>query len=113
DTAWGKHFDRDDVLHAKVLITECTFTEPGHRSRANVGKHLHLNHILQLLEASTAEAIVLTHLSRRTNMREVHQAIDRVVPDDQRHRLLMLMDHRNNRQRYERQVAEAEAGENT
>ncbi|MEM6756874.1 MAG: MBL fold metallo-hydrolase [Planctomycetota bacterium] len=113
DTAWGKHFERDDVLHAKVLITECTFLEPGHRSRANVGKHLHLNHILQLLEASTAEAIVLTHLSRRTNMRDVRAAIAKAVPEDQQERLLLLMDHRTNRQRFERQLAEAEAAENT
>jgi len=112
DTAWGKHFERDDVLHAKVLITECTFLEPGHRSRANVGKHLHLNHIVQLLEASSAEHIVLTHLSRRTNMRDVRNAIHKAVPEDQLHRLHLLMDHRTNRQRYEKQLAEAQASEN-
>jgi ribonuclease Z len=108
DTAWGRHFEREDVLAAKVLITECTFLEPGHRNRANVGKHLHLNHIVQLLEASSAEHVVLTHLSRRTNMRDARHAIRQAVPEDQMHRLHLLMDHRTNRQRYERQLADAE-----
>jgi ribonuclease Z len=107
DTAWGKHFDREDVLNAKVLITECTFLEPGHRKRANIGKHLHLDHILDLLERSTAEAIILTHLSRRTHMGIVKRTLDQYVPDDQKHRLLVLMDNRGNRERYEQQVAEA------
>jgi ribonuclease Z len=109
DTAWGPHFDRDDVLNAKVLITECTFMEPGHRKRAGIGKHLHLDHILDLLERSTAEAIVLTHLSRRTHIGQVRRTIQQYVPAEQQDRLFVLMDSRANRERYERQTAEAEA----
>ena len=109
DTAWGPHFDRDDVLNAKVLITECTFMERGHRKRAGVGKHLHLEHILDLLERSTAEAVVLTHLSRRTHIGQVRRALEEAIPDEHRHRVLVLMDNRLNRERYERQTAEAEA----
>lgn len=111
DTAWGKHFDRDDVLQAKVLITECTFMEPGHRKRAGIGKHLHLDHIVELLERSTAEAVILTHLSRRTHISEVRRTIAKHVPSDQQHRVLLLMDSRSNRDRYEHQVAQAEAAE--
>jgi ribonuclease Z len=112
DTAWGKHFDRDDVLNAKVLITECTFIEPGHRKRAGIGKHLHIEHIVDLLERSTAEAVILTHLSRRTHIGMVRQALARHIPDEHRHRVLVLMDGRTNRERYDRQVAEAEAAAN-
>src|SRR5690606_1212982 len=97
DTAWGSHFDRPDVLEARVLITECTFLEPGHRSRANVGKHLHLDDIVELLSRSKAEAIVLTHLSRRTNMGIARKFVDEAIPPDQRHRVFMLMDSRTNR----------------
>ena len=43
DTFAGEHFDRKDVLEAKILISECTFLEPDHRERASVGKHLHLH----------------------------------------------------------------------
>ncbi len=109
DTAWGDHFDRPDVLGAQILITECTFLEPGHRGRANIGKHLHLDHIVDLLEKSTAEAVVLTHLSRRTHINEVRRALDAGIPTAHRERVLVLMDGRENRRRYEQQAAEAEA----
>lgn len=108
DTMWGEHFQRPDVLGAKILITECTFLEPGHRSRANIGKHLHLDHIVKLLEVSQAESIVLTHLSRRTHIKEVRRTLDRAIPPDQQHRVHVLMDSRTNRQRYEQQLIEAE-----
>lgn len=108
DTMWGAHFDRPDVLGAKILIVECTFTEPGHRSRANIGKHLHLDHIVQLLDKSTAEAVVLVHLSRRTQMGGVRKEIDAAIPPKHRERLFILMDGRNNKIRYDRQLADAQ-----
>ena len=109
DTMWGKHFERDDVLNAPILITECTFLEPDHRGRASVGKHLHLDHIIDLLEASSAKAIVLTHLSRRTHIAQARKTIEEHIPARHRYRLFLLMDGRTNRQRYETQIAEAES----
>ncbi len=109
DTAWGPHFEKPEVMNAKVLITECTFLEPGDHKRAAVGKHLHLKHIADLLEASTAEAVVLTHLSRRTHIVAAREQLDRVIPPQHRDRVFLLMDSRTNRRRYEEQVAEAEA----
>lgn len=104
DTAWGPHFDRPDVLGAKVLITECTFLEPGHRDRAAVGKHLHLDDVVELLKRSKAEAVILTHLSRRTHMGEARKQIDAAVPDQERGRVHVLMDSRANRSRLEQQT---------
>lgn len=109
DTMWGDHFDRPDVLNARVLITECTFLDPEHRDRADVGKHLHLEHIIRLMEASKAEAVILTHLSRRTHIVEARQMIYDAVPKEHHDRLLVLMDSRSNRARYEQQVGESEA----
>ena len=111
DTMWGEHFDRPDVLGAKILITECTFLDPGHRSRADVGKHLHLEHIAQLLEASSAEAVVLTHLSRRTHIVEARRMIYDAIDKKHHDRLLVLMDSRTNRVRYEKQLADVEASQ--
>jgi ribonuclease Z len=111
DTAWGAHFEREDVLNARILITECTFLEPEHRERADVGKHLHLDDIVALLERSSAEAIVLTHLSRRTHIAAVRKTLAQQIPREHQDRVLILMDGRNNRQRYERQLAEAETKE--
>lgn len=106
DTCWGKHFDRPDVLDAQVLITECTFLENDHRSRASVGKHLHLDDIVRLLERSKAKAIVLTHLSRRTHLAQAHKQINEAINPEDRKRLFLLMDHRTNRERYNKQQEE-------
>ena len=106
DTLWGKHFDRPEVLDAKVLITECTFIEPGHRKRASVGKHLHLDDIVRLLEMSRCETVVLTHLSRRTHLGEVRKVLDDAIPAAHRDRVRVLMDTRANKERYERQLVE-------
>ncbi|MCC7146945.1 MAG: MBL fold metallo-hydrolase [Phycisphaeraceae bacterium] len=108
DTMWGSFFDRPDVRQARVLITECTFLEPGHKPRAAVGMHLHLDDIVQLLKHCQAEAIILTHLSRRTLLAQARSWLEQAIPADQKHRVLMLMDHRANRQRYEQQLAEAQ-----
>lgn len=109
DTMWGDHFDRPDVLGAKILITECTFLEPGHRDRASVGRHLHLDDIIRLLDRSNAESVVLTHLSRRSNLGTIRQQIDEQIPSRHRPRVFLLMDQRTNRARYEKQVHAAEA----
>ncbi len=109
DTSWGPHFERPDVLNAKILITECTFIESDHRDRAGVGKHLHLDHIVQLLEASNAEAVILTHLSRRTHIGAARKAVFDAVPARHRDRLFILMDGRTNKARYEQQKLQAEA----
>jgi len=111
DTCWGTHFEREDVINAKILITECTFLEPGHRGRANVGRHLHLDDITRLVRRSNADAVVLTHLSRRTNLSVARKQLDASIDDADRDRVFVLMDSRVNRQRYEQQVREAEAAE--
>ena len=107
DTCMGEHFDRPDVLAAKILITECTFLESGHRHRASVGKHLHLDDILELLERSQAETVILTHLSRRTHIAAARAQLDESVPSRHRDRVLLLMDSKSNRFRYEQQEQEA------
>jgi ribonuclease Z len=111
DTMMGPHFDRPDVRGAKILVTECTFMEPGHKDRANVGRHLHLNDIIELLECCSAEAVVLTHLSRRTHMGLVRQQLEKQIPERHKHRVHLLMDSRTNRARYEQQRVEAGGSE--
>jgi len=107
DTMMGPHFDRPDVLNAKILITECTFLEPGHRNKAGIGKHLHLDDVCEVIKKSKAEAIILTHLSRRTHMGEARKQIDAAIAPQDRTRVHVLMDGRTNRARYEQQAAEA------
>ncbi len=108
DTAPGEFMSRPEVTEARVLVTECTFLEPGHRSRAKVGKHLHVTDLVELLEGVNAEAVVVTHVSRRTHIKLAREVLDQAVPAEQRDRVFLLMDNRLNRQRYAQQVADAE-----
>jgi ribonuclease Z len=109
DTAPGSHFERPEVVDAKILITECTFLEGGHRERAQIGKHLHLADLQDLMPKLNCEAIVITHLSRRTHLRAAREALETRLTPEQQERVFLLMDSRTNRDRYRRQVAEAEA----
>ena len=111
DTSWGPHFDREDVLNAKILITESTFLEKEHKQRAKIGKHLHLDDIVKLTERSKAEAIILTHLSRRTHIGQARKWINGAISEENKKRVHILMDSRNNRARYEQQQLESEPAE--
>jgi ribonuclease Z len=102
DTMWGPHFDRPDVLEASILIAECTFLEPGHQSKAAIGQHLHLDDIVHLLKRSTAKAVILTHVSRRTHMSLVRKQIEEAVSAEDRQRLYLLMDSRPQRRSTDR-----------
>lgn len=111
DTAPGAHFNRPEVTQARVLITECTFLEAGHRDRARIGKHLHLSDIAKLLPNVEAEAVVITHLSRRTHLGQAKEQLQKALPAEHLDRVYLLMDHRTNRARYERQLDEANAAQ--
>jgi ribonuclease Z len=110
DCEFGPYLFRDEFVNAKIVISECTFLEDEHRSRAGVGKHMHIDDIAKLLTMWQAEAVVLVHVSRRTNMATSHQHLRKMVGDEQASRVHFLMDYRSNRERYDRQLAEVAAG---
>ena len=106
DTEIGDHLVRPEFVNAPIVITECTFFEQEHKKRASVGRHLHIDDIAELLQVWKAEHIVITHTSRRTTLDQIKCAInDRVGCDDAR-RIHILMDHRANRLRFEKQTEE-------
>jgi ribonuclease Z len=109
DTEFGPNLYREEFAAAKIVITECTFLEHDHKTRASIGKHMHINDIAQLLEVWKAEAVVLIHLSRRTDMATSRKALEKLVGKSQCERIHFLMDFRANRQRYEAQLAAAGA----
>ncbi len=111
DTLPGPHLLADVVRRARVIVLECTFFEPDHKERAVVGKHVHVDDIAELLERIQAEAVVLTHISRRTNLGAAKKMLhDRLGAQGAR-RVHLLMDHVANRARYEQQCAEANENE--
>lgn len=109
DCEFGPPLFRDEFAQAKIVICECTFLEDEHRSRAAIGKHLHIDDIARLLPVWQAEAVVLVHVSRRTNVLHSRDHLVKMVGEEQAARVHFLMDHRTNRARYERQLREVEA----
>ena len=112
DTEIGNHLYRPEFINAPIVITECTFFESEHKKRASVGKHLHIDDLAELIQSWKAEHVVITHTSRRTTLDQIRSAIEEKVGADDAHRIHVLMDHRENRLRYEKQLEQSkqEAG---
>jgi ribonuclease Z len=106
DTEIGPFLYRDEFAKAKIVIAECTFFEKEHRDRARVGRHIHVDDLLPLMDAWSAEAVVLVHMSRRTNLQFARERLQETLGSHM-DRVHLLMDHRANRQRLERQIAES------
>jgi ribonuclease Z len=107
DTLPGPHLVRDDVRKAQVVVSECTFFEPEHKGRAKIGMHLHIDDIAEWSRVLECEALILVHVSRRTNITYARKRLDDLLSGESRERVHLLMDHRACRERYERQAAEA------
>lgn len=111
DTSPGAFLVRDDVRQSKIILTECTFFEPEHKGRAGIGKHLHVDDIVEWIRVCECDAMVLLHVSRRTHLSYARRRLEELMPEDKLDKVFLLMDHRTNRGRYDRQVEEAEAAE--
>ncbi|MCA9293591.1 MAG: ribonuclease Z [Phycisphaerales bacterium] len=111
DTAPCAALVRNDVRKAQVVIAECTFSEPDHLERSKVGRHLHLDHIIEWLGVLECEKLVLIHGSRRSNVIEARKRLRQLVKPEQAEKVEFLMDHRTNKERYERQLYEAQKAE--
>jgi ribonuclease Z len=92
DTTAGTVFDQPEVQNAEVLITECTFFEGGHKQRAKIGRHLHLDHFVELLPTLKNQHIVLTHVSRRTGIRKAKRYLAKRVSEERLANIHFLMD---------------------
>lgn len=108
DTAPGPHLVREDVRRAQIVICECTFFEPDHRERAKIGMHMHAADVAEWLRVLESQALVLVHVSRRTNLQYARKQLAELVGDQHAGRVHFLMDHRANRDRYDAQVRQAE-----
>ncbi|MBS3820938.1 MAG: hypothetical protein GVY16_07620 [Planctomycetes bacterium] len=91
DTAAANYSDLPYVRDAKVLLTECTFFEDDHRARARKGRHIHVDDMAALLEGMNNEKIIITHVTRRTNMGHARRALRRVLPKNVHERVTFLM----------------------
>jgi ribonuclease Z len=92
DTTTGEVFDHPDVQNAEVLITECTFYDKEHKAKAKAGRHLHLDHLIELLPKLKNRDLVLIHVSRRTGLRRARSLLRRKVGEERMKNIHFLMD---------------------
>ena len=81
----------DMMRQAPVLVVECTFFEEAHQHRARFGQHVHIDDLVELLPQLQNEYIVLTHLTRRTDMRQAKKLLAQKLSRDQRQRIHFFM----------------------
>lgn len=101
DTAPGEFLSLDYVRKAQILVIECTFVEEDHQDRASAGAHMHLSELARILPQLENERIILTHLSRRTTIREAKRLLRSVIGDALDTRVFLLMDLRRRGRRAE------------
>jgi ribonuclease Z len=92
DTTAGSVFDEPDVQNAEILITECTFFDADHRSKAKAGKHLHLEQFAEIVPKLKNKHIVLTHVSRRTGVRRAKYLLRKRIGAERMENIHFLMD---------------------
>ncbi|MGE0482247.1 MAG: MBL fold metallo-hydrolase [Phycisphaerae bacterium] len=99
DTGPGSFIDFDFVRNARILLLECTFVEPDHLDRARAGGHLHVSDLRTIVPRLNNELIVLTHLSRRTGVRDARELLRSALGDATAERLRFLMEFSRRRSR--------------
>ncbi len=92
DTTIGNVFDQPDVQNAQILITECTFFDADHRAKAKAGKHMHMEHLAEVLPKLKNEHIIVAHVSRRTGVRRAKYLLRKRIGEEQMRRIHFLMD---------------------
>ena len=93
DTAAGPVFDQPDVQNAEILITECTFFDADHRTKAKAGKHLHVEQFAALvLPKLNNQHIVIGHVTRRTAVRRARHVLRKLAGEERMRNIHFLMD---------------------
>jgi ribonuclease Z len=92
DTTAGAVFDHPDVQNAEILVTETTFFDSTHKSKAKAGKHMHVDHFVEMLPKLHNKHIIIAHVSRRTSVRRSRNLLRRKIGDEQMQRIHFLMD---------------------
>lgn len=99
DTAEGDWLELDIVRKARILILECTFFEADHVQRARAGYHMHVRDVAKIVQRLENEHIVLSHVTRRTSLRDAQRSLAGMVTADAMSRITFLMDGRRRRGR--------------
>lgn len=94
DTQYVDFAQLDYVAKSKILIAECTFYEDEHVSRANAGRHMHVDEFASLVERLENEHIIIAHTTQRTPLREVRKMLKKALPTEIHDKVIILMDRK-------------------
>ena len=79
------------IAESRILIAECTFYEGEHATRAEAGRHMHVDELATLLKNLNNEHIIITHTTQRTPMSEIRKILKKAMPKDRYDRITLLM----------------------
>ena len=99
DTAVGSFLDESCVRDAQVLVSECTFFDPDHVTRARDGRHIHVCDLPEVLRRVRSPQVVLTHLSQRTDLRLAKHVLAEALDEADLARVTLLMERPPRRNR--------------
>jgi len=91
DTAKADYHELPHVRDARALLIECTFFDPDHVRRARAGRHLHVIDLPEMLTGMNNERIIITHVTRRTNLADARKILRKALPADVYRRVTFLM----------------------
>ncbi|MEO6435089.1 MAG: hypothetical protein ABIP55_04925, partial [Tepidisphaeraceae bacterium] len=80
------------VVNAEILITEITFFDPAHKTKAKAGRHLHIDHFVEIAQSLKNQHLVVTHVTRRTGIRRAKQLLRKRLGDERMANIHFLMD---------------------
>jgi ribonuclease Z len=92
DTMGGDFEKLACVRQSRILIAECTFFDQEHRNRALAGKHYHFDELAGVLEQMENELIILTHLSRRTDINIARKMVNQKLAPELAQKVKFLME---------------------
>jgi ribonuclease BN (tRNA processing enzyme) len=75
-----------------LAIIECTFFDPDHVTRARAGRHLHVRDLREILPRLRSPNILITHVTRRTDLRSAKNILENHVEASDLERITFLMD---------------------
>lgn len=95
DTSYLDFAELEHVANSRILIAECTFFEDEHTTRADAGRHMHIDEFGPLLERMNNETILITHLTQRTGIGEVKRMLKQKLSEETYRKVIILMDRKN------------------
>ncbi len=95
DTQFQDYSKIDYISNSKILLIECTFFDEEHDGKAQAGKHMHVDHLADLLNKTNNEHVIITHLSQRTPLNFAKKQLFSKISPEIAKKVQFLMENRH------------------